>query len=516
MPTSLNRSIRVAVPVLLALTMIAPAEGCTDLEEKPFSVITPDVFFQNDDEVRAGLAAVYSQLNTASTGNYRYLNQIPSDDEVIPVRGQDWFDNGAHLEAQRHTWQAGSPLALGTINSAWTQNFTGIARANVLLAAIEGLSLSNKARTLAEARVLRAYFYYNLMDLFGGLPIVTDAAVTPRERATRAATFAFIEKELTESRNDLPTVWPASEYGRATKGWVDAMLASLYVNAEVFTGSVTAGGLQKGQPQWQKAIDAADRILANTSYKLTTDQAANFRADNNTSPEIVMVSARRPEAGLSLNFISNSLHYNQFAPSPNNGWSVEPPTYRKFDPEDKRRAAILEGLQFNIVTAAPVNDRAGARLSFTIDIPDITQATEGNGTRMYKWPFDPARSGTNHGNDYGIYRLAEIMLIKAEALNELGRPAEAIALVNQVRARVFTPPKPLATSLTQAQARTAIFDERQFELIDEGRRRPDQIRQGTWLPASWNKPADAPFSVLMPIPQSQIDANPLLVQNPGY
>jgi len=516
MPTSFSRSIRLAVPALLAVAMVVTPQGCTDLAESPFSVITPDNFYRNDDEVRAGLAAVYSQLNTASTGNLRYLNQIPADDEVIPVRGQDWFDNGAHLEAQRHTWQAGSPLALGTINSAWTQNFTGVARANVLLNAIQDLPLANKPRTLAEARLLRAYFYYNLMDLFGGVPIVTDVEVAARARDTRAATYAFIEKELTEARNDLPVTWPAADYGRATKGWVDAMLASLYVNAEVFTGTVTASGLQKGPPQWQKAIDAADRVLSNTSYRLTADQAANFRADNNTSPEIVMVSARRPEAGLSLNFISNSLHYNQFSPSPNNGWSVEPPTYRKFDPEDKRRAAILEGPQFNIVTAAPVNDRAGVRLNFTIDIPDITQATEGNGTRMYKWPFDPARTGTNHGNDYAIYRLAEIYLIKAEALNELGRTAEAIALVNLVRARAFSPPKPLATSLTQAQARVAIFDERQFELIDEGKRRTDQIRQGTWLAASWNKSADAPFSVLMPIPQSQVDANPLLEQNPGY
>jgi starch-binding outer membrane protein, SusD/RagB family len=516
MPTIFDRSVRVAVPVLLAVAMVITPQACTDLAEKPFSVITPDVFYRNDDEVRAGLAAVYNQLNTASTGNYRYMNQIPSDDEVIPVRGQDWFDNGAHLEAQRRTWQSASPLTLGTINSAWTQNFTGIARANVLLDAIKDLPLTNKPRTLAEARLLRAYFYYNLMDLFGGLPIVTDVEVAPRERDTRAATFAFIEKELTDARNDLPVAWPTSDYGRATKGWADAMLASLYVNAEVFTGTVTAAGLQKGQPQWQKAIDAADRILSNTAYRLTTDQAANFRPDNHTSPEIVMVSARRPEAGLSLNFISNSLHYNQFAPSPNNGWAVEPPTFRKIDPDDKRRAAILEGPQFNIVSGAAVNDRSGVRLNFTIDIPDITQATEGNGTRMYKWPFDPARNGTNHGNDYAIYRLAEIILIKAEAVNELGRTAEAIGLVNQVRARAFAPPKPLATSLTQAQARTAIFDERQIELIDEGKRRPDQIRQGTWLAASWNKPVSAPYSVLLPIPQSQIDANPLLVQNPGY
>src|SRR5512133_1133826 len=194
MPTTFIRSVRVAVPVLLAAAMLITPQGCTDLAEKPFSVITPDVFYRNDDEVRAGLAAVYNQLNTASTGNYRYLNQIPSDDEVIPVRGQDWFDNGAHLEAQRHTWQAGSPLALGTINSAWTQSFTGVARANVLLDAIKDLPLANKPRTIAEARLLRAYFYSNLIDLFGGLPIVTDAAVTPRERDTRAATFAFIEK----------------------------------------------------------------------------------------------------------------------------------------------------------------------------------------------------------------------------------------------------------------------------------------------------------------------------------
>lgn len=511
-----NRPAKLVMAVLLAATTLVVPQGCTDLAESPFSVITPDNFYQNDDQVRAGLAAVYSQFNTATTGNYRYMSMIPTDDDVIPVRGQDWFDNGAHLEAQRHTWQAASPLTLGTINSAWVQNFTGVARANVLLVAIKDLPLSNKPRTIAEARALRAYFYYNLMDLFGGVPIVVDVDVMPRARASRAETFAFIEKELTEARVDLPVSWPSTEYGRATKGWADAMLASMYVNAEAFTGTVSATGLQKGQPQWQKAMDAADRIIANTSYSLTTDQAANFRADNNTSPEIVMVSTRRPEAGLSLNFISNSLHYNQFSPAPNNGWSIEGPTYLKFDAADKRRLALLEGPQFNIVTGAAVNDRSGVRLVYTIDIPDITQATEGNGTRPYKWPFDPARSGTNHGNDYAIYRLAEILLIKAEALNELGRTAEAIVLVNQVRARVFTPPKPASAALTQAATRTAIFDERQFELIDEGKRRQDMIRQGTYLSAGWNKPVSAPYFVLLPIPQPQMDANPLLVQNAGY
>jgi hypothetical protein len=381
---------------------------------------------------------------------------------------------------------------------------------------VENLPIANKPRTVAEVKALRAYFYFHLMDMFGGVPLVTTTEVEPHERSTRAETFAFIEKELIAARSDLPASWPASDYGRATQAWVDAMLANMYLNAEVYTGTVTSGGLQKGTAQWQKAIDAADKIISGP-FRLTADQAANFRADNNTSPEIVMVSTRRPESGInSYGTISNNLHYNQFSPAPNNGRAVEPPTYQKFDPADKRRAAILEGPQFHIVTGVPVNDRAGARLVYTVDIPDITQATEGNGVRIYKWPFDPNRVTNLHGNDFAIFRLAEILLLKAEALNELGRTAEAIPLVNMVRARAFEPPKPISTGLSQTQLRTAIFDERQIELLEEGRRRSDQIRQGTFLTASWNHEADAPYRVLMPIPQTQMDANPLLTQNPGY
>ena len=103
-----------------------------------------------------------------------------------------------------------------------------------------------------------------------------------------------------------------------------------------------------------------------------------------------------------------------------------------------------------------------------------------------------------------------------DSTSQHGRTVEAIPRINQIRTRAFSPPKPLSASLTQAQVRDAIFDERQFELIDEGKRRPDMIRQGTWLLAGWNKQADPAGFVLMPIPQSQIDANPMLVQNAGY
>ena len=108
---------RLLASLLVATAVAAPA--CTDLSEDPYSVITPEKFYQNDDEVRSGLAAVYSQLNTVSTGNYNYISIIASDEQVIPVRGQDWFDNGQHLETQRHGWGASSSMGLNQVNSAW-------------------------------------------------------------------------------------------------------------------------------------------------------------------------------------------------------------------------------------------------------------------------------------------------------------------------------------------------------------------------------------------------------------
>ena len=500
---------------ILTLALGIPAlQACTDLEENPFSSITPDNFYGTEEEVRSGLAAVYNQLNSAATGNYHYFNVISSDEQVIPVRGQDWFDNGTHLESQRQLWQPNSPSGLGSVNGAWNTAFTGVARANVLIAAIENLPIANKNRTVAEVRVLRAYFYYQLMDLFGGVPIVTTTDIQPRERATRAEVFAFIEKELTEARTELPVTWPSSDYGRVTRGSADALLASLYLNAQVFTGTVTAAGLQPGAQRWQAAVDAANRVIAGP-YSLTADQAANFRATNNTSPEIVFVSARRPEAGISLNFISDRLHYNQFSPAPNNGRAAEPPTVRKFDDADKRKSIFLVGPQVHLVTGQPVNDRSGVRLNYSIDFRDITQATEGEGARVYKWPFDPNRVTTNHGNDYPVFRLAEMLLIKAEALNELGQTGEAVSLINQVRARSFSPPKPI-TATTQGAVREAILDERLFELMDEGKRRADLIRHGKWTSPWFEKQQREPYRILLPIPQTQLDANPLLVQNPGY
>jgi hypothetical protein len=356
-----------------------------------------------------------------------------------------------------------------------------------------------------------------LMDLFGGVQIVTTTEIAPRERNTRAEVFAFIEQELLEVRDALPDEWPDASNGRLTRGAANAILASLYLNAEVFTGTVDAGGLQRGTARWQDAIDAADEILNSGVYSLATDWKANFRADNHLSPENIFVVKYIAQEGLGFEMIYRGLHYTQATPAPWNGFATIAETYNAFDRDDLRDDIFLVGPQVNVETGQPVNDRTGQPLVFTPEIADITSATEGEGVRIYKFPADPNASGQFHGNDYPYFRLGEIYLIKAEALNELGQTDAAINLVNTtIRARVFNPPKPLPLGMSQAAFRDAILDERLFELTAEAKRRMDLIRHDQYLLPWSHKDQREAHRVLFPIPQGHMNANPLLVQNPGY
>jgi hypothetical protein len=163
----------------------------------------------------------------------------------------------------------------------------------------------------------------------------------------------------------------------------------------------------------------------------------------------------------------------------------------------------------------PLEDRSGNPLVFTPDVP-LTGASEGQGIRILKWEIDPAQTGGDQGNDYPIFRLAEIYLIKAEALNELGRTGEAVDVVNIIRQRSGDAALDPA-NYNQASFRDQILSERLHELIAEARRRQDLIRHGKFASGAWEhkQPSD-PFRVLFPVPQLQRDANPNLEQNPGY
>lgn len=502
---------------VFALLLLAPA--CTDLTEVPSSSITPQNFYRNETEVLGGLASVYAQLRS-TVDDYYNLSEISTDEMIVPTRGQDWYDNGQWIDIHRQTWGATSPAAGSLINGAWVNLFQGVARANIVLDALNRVSFADKPVVVAELRTLRAFYYYLLMDMFGGVPIVTDIAIQTRAQNTRAEVFKFIEDELTAARADLPVTWPAEMNGRITKGATDAILASMYLNAQVFTGTVTTAGLQPGTARWQDAVTASDRLLNSPVYSLESSATwrHNFSADNFSSPEIIFAVKFTDQAGLGLNFMMRFLHYTQYNGSPWNGFATLAETFNAFTTTDLRKQIFLEGTQFNLDNGLPVNDRSGQPLVFDPNIPDITQATEGAGVRIVKWSYDPAHVAENAGNDYAHFRLGEIYLIKAEALNELGNTAGAVALVNVIRARAYSTPSPLdPAAFNQATFRDQILKERLLELTAEGKRRQDLIRMGKYTQGTWAfKAVSPPYKILMPIPQAQIETNPLLKQNPGY
>jgi starch-binding outer membrane protein, SusD/RagB family len=500
----------------LLLGSVGLMVACTDLKEVPTSLITKDTFYKNSDEVLAGVASVYANLRN-NMESYYSLNQVSSDETVVPTRGGDWFDNGAWIELHKQGWTPSSVTGLREINDIWNQQYQGVARANIVLEALENVTIPNQAAVKAELRVLRAFYYMQLMDCYGGIPIAVDTKVEERAAKTRLEVFTFIESEIKASRADLPRTWP-DQQGRLTRGAADAILASLYINARVYGGTVSATGLTPGPAKWAEASAFADSVINSGQYSLATDFKANFSFTNQSSTENVFVVRGRAVDGLGFNRQYQSLHYNSFGGGGGwNGWSVVEQTYNRFDPADIRRSVVLAGPQVDLFTGAPVNNRQGARLIFTPVIADITSANEGEGVRIYKFPLDPNRAGNASGNDFTLYRLAEMYLIKAEAQNELGNAAAVAPLLNTVRARAFSPASPIAAGQTQAAYRAIIFNERLFELLGEGKRRQDLIREGSYTSGVWfGKTATPAYKILLPIPQSQLNTNPSLRQNPGY
>ncbi|MEP6998888.1 MAG: RagB/SusD family nutrient uptake outer membrane protein [bacterium] len=520
MTTFFSRSIRRAtVSALLLVPAQMVVYGCTNLTEVPQDALTPDNAFHSDAEVLAGVASVYAGLR-GTMWEYYNLSEISTDEMIVPTRGQDWYDNGRWLEIYKQTWTSNSGATLTDVNGAWNVLFSGVARANLMIDVITKAGGPTAPQTLAELRTLRAWYYYMLMDFFGGVPLVTDTKVQATARVTRDSLFRFIESELNATRTVLPATRPSDQTGRLTSGAANAILAGLYLNAQVYTGSVTPAGLTKGTAKWTEAIAAADRVINSGTYSLATDWKKNFTPDNHGSPEnIFYISNTNAQPGLGLSLPMRTLHYSQLSVQggPWNGFAAIAETYQAFDPADNRRNMFLVGQQYSFDTGLPVNDRGGKPLVFTVGIGNENQAAENEGPRFNKFvPLPTALNGDSHPNNYPFFRLAEMYLIKAEAMNELGQTAGAIAQVNIVRARQFSPANPVAAGLSQQQVRDAIFSERLFEFTAEGKRRQDMIRAGTFTSARRFKTAATGNKILYPIPTTQIASNPLLSQNPGY
>lgn len=494
-----NKISRFSVPALFVLLL---SWSCTDLAEAPYDLVTAENFYSTEAELTAAVVPIYNSLAPAQWGAPMFLQEVASDAIVVPTRGGDWDDGGTWRALQEHTWDA----TLGSVGDGWANAYGGIARANSTLDALSLAEQTDLVLTYtAEIKVLRGLFYWWLIDLYGDVPLVTASETDPDNppgQTSRAEVFDWIVSEINASLGDLETSHSSAGLGRVTKGAANTLLATLYLNAGVYTGT----------PMWNECIAACDVVINSGEYSLMSTVTDVFALENEgaANTEFILYQATLPLDGVTFFRHMATLHYNQIPASPWNGFSVLTDFYNSFEEGDDRLDQILVGQQYVLGGPAMGDsafDRNGNPLDFQVEFP-LFDASEMDGPRMLKWPIDPNMSGWFSGTDYPIFRYSHVLLAKAEALVRSGSSGDTE--LNQIRERAGL------DAITGATA-DDIFKERGHELLWEGFRRQDQIRHGTFLDGYTLKPdVSADYRVIYPIPQSQLDANPNLVQNTGY
>jgi starch-binding outer membrane protein, SusD/RagB family len=498
--------------LLIAGFLLAFSNSCTNLDEELYSTVTFDNFFKSDEEFISALGAAYSSLiGVMGSHNATWsIQEVSSDELIIPQRGGDWFDGGQWLRMFRHEYTANEE----SFNNSWGQLFGGVSACNRLIEQFSGIQGERAKAFVSELRAVRALFYYWLMDLFGNVPLVTSfaAADASPTTATRAAIYAFIEKELTESIPNLTADVTGTTYARMTKHAANSLLAKLYINAQRYTGTA----------QWDKAIAAADAVINSGKYSLEDNFFRNFLTENSGSKENIFAIPYDKVFAGGFNFAQMSLHYESqktfnLTDQPWNGYCTVQEFYESFEANDVRRRSFLAGPQFSSAGrrledgGAESNDPDGKPLTFTPEMNEhFPNCLRQAGARIGKFEY-ASGAVPSLSNDFPIFRLADIMLIKAEALwRKNAGDATALAIVNQIRTRASVAP---LTSLTADN----LLAERGREMFAEGWRRQDLIRFDKYTAARRFKPADAKNCLdIFPIPLPQLNANKNLKQNPCY
>jgi len=503
-----------AFPVCL---LLAPA-ACTNLEEDLYDRVTPDTFFKTEKDFAAAIGGAYTQLYLlGSHGGYFSIQEISSDEVIIPQRGGDW-GNDEWFRAHRHEMTPYNP----GVNSAWNNLYAGVLSCNRLIYQFEQLKKEdsgvpvNLDAYIAEIRALRALFYYFLLDSFGNIPIVTNFTDDNYIASTipRAQVFDFVEQELTAVLPLLNKTVDATTYGKMNYYAAKALQAKLYLNAGVYTGT----------PRLDDCLAACDEIINAGHFALEGQYHDNFRTNNQGSSEFIFAVPFDENFAKGFNLHMMTLHYASQATynlqqQPWNGYCSLQEFYDMHEDADVRKKNFIAGPQFAADGVTPLLDQAaepddpdGPQVNHTPEINTInTGALRQAGVRIGKYEF---KSGATPDldNDMPVFRYADILLTKAEALwRKDNNSTQALDLVNQVRNRAFEPDQPF-TTLTAEN----LLAERGREMFYEGVRRQDQIRFGVYGNPTEFMPGSAPCKELWPIPSTQFLFGVNLQQNPCY
>jgi tetratricopeptide (TPR) repeat protein len=465
---------------LIAITAIAipSCKKFTDLT--PQGIVPVTSYYNTEIDIRTALNGAYNSLRPIYNEQYGY-GEAPSDN--VQTYGESEVNYG---EEDKLNWTATSVR----IQMAWTRFYATIAYANIVLGHVNTPPMTQTARDIytGQAKFIRALMYFNLVRMWGGVPLVLNEITSEQQaytynRESVANVYAQIEKDLTEAAAVLPASYTGTDVGRVTSIAARALLGKVYMFQNKFTQAETI----------------LSQVVATAGTPLPYDQVFGVGKDNNR--EIIFAVQY-----LGGGFAEGNTFASGFVPQPSGSTIINvsggsnnvgtPDLYNAFEAGDNRRNTAI-GI-----------------------------FTTGSFTYYYarKFVYSTVAAGNEGDNDWPVLRYADAILLYAEALNENGKTTEALTQLNLIRTRSGLAAK---TGLNQTDTRTAIRSERRVELCFEAERWFDLIRWGIMVPVMQaHKIAYPPVNGsignvvatlgLYPIPFREISLNKNLTQNPGY
>lgn len=546
--------------------------SCTDLSEEMYSSVGSGNFMESRENVLRVLGTSYSYAHSSTLISWFFPQELTADQVLTPTRGIHGYNAGEYLRYNQHTW---TELDRGA-TMAWDANYSLVGFTNTFIEDISaldyttlGFTAEDKAQHLAEARTLRAFAYWHLLDLYGGVPLVTAVTNQIPARSTAQEIYNFIETELNESLEDLPVKAANGEAAtlyRMTKAANRFILMRLYFNSEAYIGS----------PKYSETKQIAEALINGEygPYALDAKWNGPFTWNNITSPELIFAfpieKGQRDENGWWVNGFNHYESHKTFGTThggtPWNGWGLAPSVTATGEPLDYKLGTPFSRYHEKDVRKKPWKYLGGGEwegmfiwgLQKTFDGSDtirgveeyrgrplvlvdyVARMSEGdtNSTSMLKGeentgvrpikvcpPFPNTDPQYQAQADQPEMRLAEVYYTLAECVMRLGDKAAAADYINQVIVRNYLEADwSDATLDLQVQAEDLddegyrMLEEWAKEFVMEGRRRIDLIRWNKYTTETWfdHNEASEPFRTRMPVPEFAINANPSLEQNDGY
>ncbi|WP_349293445.1 RagB/SusD family nutrient uptake outer membrane protein [Flavobacterium lacustre] len=470
------------------------------LEKAPLDTINTSNYPTNAAELVTLVNGAYQPLQWPKLYNMRmWTSDIMAGNSIVGAGG-----GSDGIETQDNSNFVTTTDNQGVLD-IWRGPWPGILMSNMVLKVAPNLSIDEdiKNRSMGEAYFLRAHYYFILVRYFGDLPLITtpqssDSDLYP-ERVSKDLIYDQIISDLEKAAELLPnkSEYTGANVGRANKGAALGELAEVYL---------TLGN------NWQKVVDLTTQVEG-LGFSLNTNYADNFNPSNENSVESLFEVQYNSNGGFSFWSNENQASWTSTFMGPRGsnfvggGWGWNQPTQEfidSYEPNDSRKDITV------LYTGCPAFDGKTYQ---------ATYSTTGYNVRKFLVPLSAVSSYDNSPLNFPILRFSDILLMKSEALNELGQTSQAEVPLNKVRNRAGL--SNIASGLSQEEFRNAVLKERRVELAFEGQRWFDLIRvnkgqYGLDFLHSIGKNNATSKHLLFPIPQIERDRNPKLTQNPGY